>query len=435
MKANAPAGLQNSCDDSAAALHFHSRKPRMRPEEGAAQANAMNSRVMSPRLNLEKRFSIWLFLGVFASRALTSTSPYFGDAFRYLAAISNHTYVIQAPGYWLFNRTAALFPNPEMGIAIMNWLFSAGGAAALYLAVRRLASENVARVAAIAYAAIFFAWFSGNIHSPYASQLFFPVAAFLFLVRYREDSNPRWLIVAGALFALGAGFRPSDGVFFAPVLIYALWKARWTHAAACAAVIAAICLAWFIPQKIALARVSDPVEKSTGGHLASIASGVLASGFSWYALANVLRYVLPLGLALFPLIVLIVWRKADPLLWLWILPGSIFFLLVYVSDAPYLDYLVAPFLVLAATNASIPDRKKVSLFVACAAVNLIFYLGCRPMTFRNPNLQNAEYLFEADLGKYTWYDVQHHYQPLARDLLHLPAFQGSHSLLGDRHAR
>ena len=378
---------------------------------------------------MEKRFAAWLFVGVFASRALTSTSAYFGDASLYLGAIANHTYVIQAPGYWLFNRTAALFPNPEIGIALMNWLFSAGGAVALYLATRKLTSENVARVAAIAYASIFFAWFSGEIHSPYASQLFFPVAVFLFLLHYQEDPRPRWLMAAGAAFALGAGLRPSDGVFLAPAFIYALSRARWKHALACVGIIVPICLAWLVPQRIALAHVSDSVEKSTGGHLASIASGVLASGFSPYALANVLRYVLPLGLALLPLLGLIFGGRADRLLWLWILPASVFFLLVYVSDAPYLNILVAAFLILAATNTSVPEKRKVFLFAACAAINVIFFLGCRPIRFSNPELQTVEYLFEADLGKYTWYDLQHHYQPLLRDLLHLQPFRRKGAIL------
>jgi hypothetical protein len=120
-----------------------------------------------------KSFALWLFAGVFASRALTSTSAYFGDGPIHVAAAQNHTSVIQAPGYWLFNRIAGLFPDPEIGISIMNWLFSAGGAAVFYLAIRKLASDNVARVAAIAYASIYFAWFSGNIHSTYAAQLFF----------------------------------------------------------------------------------------------------------------------------------------------------------------------------------------------------------------------------------------------------------------------
>jgi 4-amino-4-deoxy-L-arabinose transferase-like glycosyltransferase len=370
-----------------------------------------------------KLFEICLFAGVFVSRVLTSTSVYFGDGPIHVAAIQNHTYVIQAPGYWLFNRTAGLFPNPEMGISILNWLFSAGGAAAFYLAVRKLVSENVARISAIAYASIYFAWFSGNIHSTYASQLFFPIAVFLCLLHYRENYDLKWLIGASALFAIGTGFRPSDGVFFAPAFLFALSRAKWKHIMVSIPVIAAICLAWFVPQSMALARMADPIEKSGRNHLLSIASGVLFSGFSSYAVANVLRYFLPLGLALFPLLPLVLKNRKDIFLWLWILPGTVFFLLVYVSDTPYLDFLLAPYLILAATNVMVPERRKVFLFLTCAAFNIIFYLACRPMVTSDHRLQTAEYVFEADLGKYTYWDVQHHYQPLIRDLLHLQAFR------------
>jgi 4-amino-4-deoxy-L-arabinose transferase-like glycosyltransferase len=370
-----------------------------------------------------KRFALWLFAGVFASRALTSTSAYFGDGPIHVVAAQNHTYVIQAPGYWLFNRIAGLFPDPEIGISIMNWLFSAGGAAVFYLAIRKLASENVARVAAIAYASIYFAWFSGNIHSTYASQLFFPVAVLLCLLHYREAYNVNWLIGASAMWALGAGFRPSDGVFFAPAFLFALRNAKWKHILVCIPVIVAICLAWFVPQRIALAHMADPIEKSGRNHLLSIAGGVVFSGFSSYAVANVLRYFLPLGLALFPLLPLVLKNRKDIFLWLWILPGTLFFLLVYVSDTPYLNILVAPFLILAATSVIVSERRKVSLFLVCAAFNIIFYLAWRPVVMNNHRLQTAEYLFEADLGKYTYWCVQHQYQPLVRDLLHLQGYK------------
>lgn len=370
-----------------------------------------------------KRFAIWLFAGVFASRALTSTSVYFADGPVHVVAAENHTYVIQAPGYWLFNRVAGLFPDPEIGISIMNWLFSAGGAALFYLAIRKLASENVARVAAIAYASIYFAWFSGNIHSTYASQLFFPVAVFLCLLHYRENYNLNWLIGASALFALGTGFRPSDGVFFAPAFLFALRKAKWKHIVVCIPVIFAICLAWFVPQRIALASMADPIAKTERNHLLSIASGVLFSGFSSYAVANVLRYVLPIGVALFPLLWLVLKNRQDIFLWLWILPGTLFFLLVYVSDTPYLDFLLAPYLILAATSVTVSERRKVFLFLICAAFNIIFYLACRPVTISNRRLQTVEYFLEADLSKYTYWSVQHHYQPIVRELLQLPAFR------------
>jgi len=369
------------------------------------------------------RFAIWLFVGVFASRALTSTSAYFVDGPLHVAAIQNHTYVIQAPGYWLFNRTAGLFPDPEIGISIMNWLFSAGGSAAFYLAVRKLALENVARAAAIAYASIFFAWFSGDIHSTYASQLFFPVMVFLCLLHYRENFNLSWLIAASALFALGAGFRPSDGVFFGLAFLFTLRRAGWKHILVCISVIGVIGLAWFVPQRIALEHMADPIQKSARNHLSSIASGVMFSGFSSYAVANVLRYFLPLVLALFPLLPLVLKNRRDIFLWLWILPGTLFFLLVYVSDPMYLNFLLAPYLILAATNIIVSERRRVLLLLICAGLNTGFYLACRPLVFSNSHLQRVEYVLEADLGKYTYYYVRHHYQPRVRDLLHLPAFR------------
>jgi 4-amino-4-deoxy-L-arabinose transferase-like glycosyltransferase len=371
----------------------------------------------------DKRFTIWLFAGVFASRALTSTSAYFVDGPLHVAAVQNHTYVIQAPGYWMFNRTAGLFPDPEIGISIMNWLFSAGGSAVFYLAIRKLAPENVARAAAIAYASMFFAWFSGVIHSTYASQLFFPVTVLLCLLHYRENFNLKWLIGASALFALGAGFRPSDGVFFGPAFLLALGKAKWKHSLVCIPIIAAICLAWFLPQRIALANTADPIRYNLRDHLLDIASGFLFSGFSYYAGANFLRYFLPLGLALFPLQPLVLKNRKDIFLWLWILPGTLFFLLVYISDPPYLNFLLAPCLILAATNVFVSARKKVLLFLMCAGFNILFYLAYRPVVIRDRRLQTIEYVLEADLGKYTYYYVQHHYQPRVRDLLHLPGYR------------
>jgi 4-amino-4-deoxy-L-arabinose transferase-like glycosyltransferase len=371
----------------------------------------------------DARFAMWLFAGVFASRALTSTSAYFCDGPLHVAAVQHHTYVIQAPGYWLFNRTAGLFPDPEIGISIMNWLFSAGGSVAFYLALRKFAPESVARVAAIAYASIFFAWFSGNIHSTYASQLFFPVAVLLCLLHYRKTYTLNWLIGASALFALGAGFRPSDGVFFGPAFLFALRKAKWKHILVCVSVIAAICLAWFVPQRMALEHMTDPIAKSVRNQLLSIASGVVFSGFSSYAAANVVRYFLPLGVALFPLLPLILRNRGDIFLWLWILPGTVFFLLVYVSDPPYLNFLLAPYLILAATSVVVSERRKVLLFLICAGFNIIFYLACRPVVVSNRRLQTVEYVLEADLGKYTYWYVRHHYQPRVRDLLHLPAFR------------
>jgi 4-amino-4-deoxy-L-arabinose transferase-like glycosyltransferase len=370
----------------------------------------------------EKRFAAWLFVGVFASRAFTSSSAYFADANRHLTAIRNHTYVIQPPGYWLFNRVAGLFPDPEISISVINWLFCAAGVTVFYLAAHRITSERVARVSSIAYGAVFFSWLSGNIHSTYASQLFFPVAVFLCLLHYWESPKFRWLAGAAALFALGTGFRPSDGAFFVPAFLYALSRCRLKHAIGCLAIVFFLCLAWLIPQQIALSRSSDAFQRSLGSHFGQLADGVLVTGFSRYALSNVIRLVLPLILALFPLLTLIFGNRKQALLWLWILPGMAFFLLVYFPVAPYLGYMLPALVLLAATNPIASDKKKVCLLIACAVLNVVFYLGWRPIKVRNHRLQMAEYVFEADVGKCSFYAVQHHYDPRLSSLIHEPGW-------------
>jgi len=364
------------------------------------------------------RFCAWLFVGIFAARAFTSSSAYFGDGPAHLTAIQTRRYVIQAPGYWLFARTASLFPDPEIAISVMNWLFSAGGVIFFYLVARKFASEGVARLSALLYASVFFAWFSGNVHSTHASQLFFPIASFFFILKYQEESRQQWLIWAGVAFVLGAGFRPSDGVFFAPVFLYALIKARRKDALVAAITVLLVGLAWLIPQQIALREMADTVQKNLGNQLMSVASGALFSGLSLYAFSNALRYFLPLTLAFFPLIPLIFRSKSFPL-WLWILPGSAFFLLVFISEATYTNWMLAPLILLAIISPQVSDRRKMWLLAICICLNLLLYFAWRPIELSDARLQKAEYLVERNVGNYTFYAVRNHRDLTLSELLHI----------------
>jgi hypothetical protein len=327
----------------------------------------------------EKRFAAWLFVAVFASRALTSSSAYFGDANRHLVAIQNHSYVIQPPGYWLSNRTAGLFPDPEIAISVMNWCFSAAGAVAFYLAARRLARESVAGISSVAYAATFFTRLSGNVHSTYASQLFFPVAVFLCFLHYG-------------------------------------------HGLASLAVVSLICVSWPIPQELGPLKQIIPIERNFSSQIASIADGVLVVGFSPYALSNVVRLAVPFVLALFPLLSLIFGDRKQTFLWIWSLPGMAFYLLIFFSEGPYLGYMLAALILLAVTNSTTPDQKKAWLLAACAAVNIAFYFAWRPMKFSNHTLQVAEYVIDADADKHTYDGVQHHYAPTLSQFLQVRGY-------------
>ena len=81
---------------------------------------------------------------VAVSRIATSGPVYFVDGPGHLWAIQSRVFVIQPPGYWLFNRLASLFPNPEAGIHYMNWAFSTAGVVIFYYAARLLVSRNTA---------------------------------------------------------------------------------------------------------------------------------------------------------------------------------------------------------------------------------------------------------------------------------------------------
>ena len=73
--------------------------------------------------------------------------------------------MIQAPGYWLFNRSAALFLAPETGLRVLNWTFSSLGALSFFFLASELLEMKTAFIAALTYSLVFFNWFAGDVHS------------------------------------------------------------------------------------------------------------------------------------------------------------------------------------------------------------------------------------------------------------------------------
>jgi hypothetical protein len=108
-------------------------------------------------------FALFLFGVVFASRVLASGPTYFADAQRIIHAILSRAYVIQAPGYWLFIRTAALFSLSETGLHIVNWTFSWLGTVTFFLLASELMKVKTAFLASLAYSLLFFNWLASDV--------------------------------------------------------------------------------------------------------------------------------------------------------------------------------------------------------------------------------------------------------------------------------
>jgi Protein of unknown function (DUF2723) len=262
-------------------------------------------------------------------------------------------------------------------------------------------SSPLAELGALLYATVFFAWFSGNVHSTYASQLLFPPLMFYCMLRYREDKRTLWVCAVAVSFSLGAGLRPSDGAFLAPLVLLFFFQLRRKQQILLALLTIAICAAWLVPTKMAQMRYHPDNEAAL---VLRMSPGPLMGKFNVYTIANALRFFLPMAFALGPAAVFL-FRARSLWLWTWALPGSLFFVGLFISDATYIDCLLGAYVLLCLIGmATYQDRRvAVAVLVCSILINSVFYLG-----FRRLQSQSRIYaILEKDLGNYTFYAVKH----------------------------
>lgn len=362
------------------------------------------------RLRKTDAFSWLLAAVVWISRICCSGPAYFADGPAHIRSILDRSYLIQPPGYWLFNRCGSLFPNPEWGLLILNWSFSVLGAVVFYNTAKHLTTRDVARWAAAAYASIYFVWFSGAVHSSYASQILFPVLCLYGLLRYRESGKIAYVVGASFAFAFGAGLRPSDGAFLAPFYITAvLCFGTWKKALLAYVSALVFCLGWLVPTFVAYHNAEFFAR-----YIPSIVSGqsILYHGVTEASQANLARFVVPFLIAFWPVLLVMPFglrRKRTEIEWLlllWILPGALFFLLLYISDATYLDYLAAAVLLLAVVSI---QRKRILIWALAGVLfcNGAIFLFGSPIASRHLAVE----MVDCYSLKYTRFGIRHQWRP------------------------
>ncbi len=369
----------------------------------------MTESSVEPRaLSQDMGQSLLLGVLVFISRYLTRGPVYYVDGPILVKCILNHTYVIQPPGYWLFARIGGFFKDPAFGLQFMNETFSAIGVAVFFMLCRRLRLDrSMAWAASICYGSIFFVWLTGDIHSSYASQVLFPPLLVYLFLAYRDRGSILRLLLCGTCFALGTGLRPSDGAFLAPLFAFLAFQfvKGWCRRILLFAVTAMLCLAWYLPGQAA----SRAAHIVTFGRYIDIVRPVslLFSGFTPRPIGNVVRVLLPL-FAAFWMLIPTLWfdrsRFVNRMLVIWMVPGLVFFLFVYMADPPYLTYVTAAIVLLAALSRQRPPA--LGLLILCAVFNISLFFGATPLRASG----RVDEALNFYVVKYCQYGIQHQWK-------------------------
>jgi len=351
--------------------------------------------------------SALLALITLATRIACHGSVYFADGPAHIRAIATKSYIIQPPGYWLFNRIAGLFPNPTIAISTMNILFSVAGVVVFYLTALHFSSRRNAFLAALAYSSISYVWFAGEVHSTYASQILFPILLFYALLEFDSDRATWRMWLAICIFALGAGLRPFDGLFLFPMLAFFCFERLPRKQGMLYLSLALIlCIPWLVPTGLAYRHAYGGMQGVLAYILQIMKVRSITTGVNAGTMANVVRYVFPLLIAFWALLPAVTanafrnrreWRVQMMLLW--ILPGSLFFVFSYISDAPYLTFLSAAILLLGLGSSR--------MLVVTMTWNAAIFLLMTPTPSHNL-LVNT---WNIDIGKYTLYAIHHQWQP------------------------
>jgi hypothetical protein len=318
-------------------------------------------------------------------RISSASGPYFVDAARHIRAIETGKLVIHTPGYFLFNLSGftlsrLLHVSAGSALHILNVAFSVAGVAVLYLLVSRLLPGVSPFWLSLAYTCSPIVWFSADIHSSYAAMTFF--APLLILVLEVD----RRLVWGCVVWALMTGFRPSDGVFVLPWMLFHALRFPWKQRLAGVSAAIAIVAAWWVPTARRYGGSLLVPLSSSRQQVHGLAQGILTGRLGVHAAVNAVHAVAGIIMTwglLTPAVYRgsIAWKRSAIArsMTIFLAPGLAFFLLYYFSDGPYLAYIAAAGMVLAGVYlVSRPPATQRTIYAVAVCASMLFMILARP---------------------------------------------------------
>lgn len=375
---------------------------------------------------------ILLSLVTLVARYFTLSQPYFVDGPHHVKAIEDGSFVVQPPGYFLFHFSGMMLAqllhvSPAIALRVLNLSFGVGAVVVFFLLCGYFFQPRHALLLSLTYAASPLVWFVADIHSTYAAMTFF--APLLFLVMEARQQ----FLLGCLLWGVMTGFRPSDGFFVFPWMLYQSWGHSWLTKINGVVVSSLVLLLWWLPTAQRFGGTFFSPLTASGSTASHHAQGLLATGFSRHAATDFLRGISGMMIAwglLLPLIAVGAWlfwrrdRLAQSAL-LWMMPGILFFLLYYMADATYLSFCVVPgFLIVGLLLRRLSTLRQIAVYAAAVVVAIVFFLGARSI----PPTSKPRAVLDSYFLKYTAWSLRHQYAPRLAVLL---GACGETDVLGD----
>ena len=299
------------------------------------------------------------------------------------------------PGYFLYiclgRLFNAVFHDANTAFVAISILFSCGAVAAIYALAHNWFGRSSAQFAGAIFVFSPLAWVHGTVALTYIVESFF--SAFTGYLCWRICcGSARYITPAAFVVGVASGFRPSSLLFLGPLLLFSLWKASFRQAAGGAGVLALTLAAWFVP----MIRISGG-----GAYLSSLVSLWLAVPsrsmvFNSSAANSLVRaatiagiYCLCFGCA--AILPFVRNRASSPInrpktvfTRIWIAPGLVFFLFVYLKfvNSGYLLVLAPPVCIWMGlwasccyANLRMPAVWRILAVAGCAAVNTAIFIA------------------------------------------------------------
>ncbi len=361
-----------------------------------------------------------LLLAIATSRWLfRSHSLYYMDSVNFALGMDYFSPVLHQPhppGYYLYIKLAQLvqhvLPNPNDALVAISIAASCLAAMLTYQLAYAWFGRAAARWAGMLFMFSPLAWFHGTVALIYMVE-----AAMAALVGYlcwlTWCGRHTMIIPAAIVFGLAAGIRQSTALFLAPLLLLALWQTSWRHVLLALGICAVTLAAWFLP-----------MLTESGGYTAYLialndiwSSAVVPTSVIYMPRSPLIH------IGLLTIACVLCFGVGTPLLfvrglpvtpppggWIflaaWLIPGLLFFLIVYfpLVALGYALFLSIPlFAVLGAKIAALPvirkgGNKRWLLILVSGAVHIGLFLYVPLYTSQAGVTRNVQELPQIEQG-------------------------------------